>query len=428
MLSQSKLSLNEIFWHGVIFFAVAFTALEAPFSFTFTTRIQQWQLWSDALIASIFITDFIYQIRNLIKRKTRTNLNKKDKALLGLNFLVDILSCIPFDIIVYSFNLHESYQVLSLVRLFRLVRIFKIFSIMGHFSIIPPFVRITSLAVGAVVALHWIACGWIIIYPTQDADITTYYIKSLYWATTTLTTIGYGDITPTTNAGRLYTMATMILGVGVYGFVIGNVARAMSQADRHKEHSKEKVTDLANFMKHYSIPERLQNAAFSYYNHLITKRLTENDSTIISDLPQALQQELQTYMNMKLIGSVPVFKHCSIACLKDVASALERKYYSPGQTIIQIGEQGQEMYIIGHGIVEVILKDGNIVASLHEGQCFGEAALLKETTRNASVRAQQYCDLYKLNKEDFLTIVEKHPDLLENMKKVTSKRSSDRKR
>ncbi len=428
MLSQSKLSLNEIFWHGVIFFAVAFTALEAPFSFTFGTRIQQWQLWSDALIASIFISDMIYQIRGLVKNRSKRPISKKEKVFWAFSFCIDIISCIPFDIVVYSFNIHGHFQMLSLVRLFRLVRIFKIFSIMGSFAIIPPFVRITSLALGAVVALHWIACGWILIYPTTDADITNYYIKSLYWATTTLTTIGYGDITPTTNAGRLYTMITMILGVGVYGFVIGNVARAMSQADRHKEHSKEKVTDLANFMRYYSIPERLQTAAFSYYNHLITKRLTENDSTIISDLPQALQQELQTYMNMKLIGTVPVFKHCSIACLKDVASALERKYYSPGQTIIQIGEVGQEMYIIGHGIVEVILKDGNIVASLHEGQCFGEAALLKETTRNASVRAQQYCDLYKLKKEDFLTIIEKHPDLLENMRKVTSKRSSDRRK
>ena len=84
------------------------------------------------------------------------------------------------------------------------------------------------------------------------------------------------------------------------------------------------------------------------------------------------------------------------------------------------------MFIIGHGVVEVILKDGNIVASLHEGQFFGEAALLKQTTRNANVRAQTYCDLYKLKKEDFLHIIEKYPELLESMQKVTKKRSSDR--
>jgi voltage-gated potassium channel len=428
MLAQTKLTWKELLWHGVIFFAVAFTAFEAPFSFTFATRIQQWQLWSDSLISLVFISDVLYRLRSIYKKKSAIPTNKQDKLMWYLFLLIDIIAAIPFDMIAYHYNLGGHFQVLSLIRLFRLVRLFKIFSLMGHLTIVPPAIKISSIAVGALITLHWIACGWILIYPTTNLDITSYYIKSLYWATATLTTIGYGDITPTTNAGRLYTMIVMILGVGVYGFVIGYVARTMSQSDRHKEYSKEKVTDLANFMRYYNIPERLQSAAFSYYNHLITKRLTENDSTIISDLPQALQQELQTYMNMKLIGTVPVFKHCSIACLKDVASALERKYYSPGQTVIQIGEVGQEMYIIGHGIVEVILKDGNAVASLHEGQCFGEAALLKETMRNASVRAQQYCDLYKLKKEDFLEIIKKHPDLLENMQKITSKRSTDRRK
>jgi len=85
------------------------------------------------------------------------------------------------------------------------------------------------------------------------------------------------------------------------------------------------------------------------------------------------------------------------------------------------------MYIIAHGIVEVILSDGNVVASLHEGQFFGEAALLKETKRNANVRAQNYCDVYKLEKNDFLKIIENHPDLLESIESVSSRRASDRK-
>ena len=73
-----------------------------------------------------------------------------------------------------------------------------------------------------------------------------------------------------------------------------------------------------------------------------------------------------------------------------------------------------------------ILKDGNVVASLHEGQFFGEQALLEETTRNASVRAQTYCDLYKLEKKDFVEIISRHPDLLDNMRKTMHKRSSDK--
>jgi voltage-gated potassium channel len=161
---------------------------------------------------------------------------------------------------------------------------------------------------------------------------------------------------------------------------------------------------------------------------MYSKRLSDNDTKIISELPQALKVELQVYMNMKLIRNLPVFKFCTQACLKEVASALEQKFYGPGDTIIRIGEIGDEMFVIGHGVVDVILEDGSIVAQLHEGQFFGEAALLKETTRNANVRASTYTDLYRLSKDDFLRIIENHPDLLENLQNVSAKRASDRKK
>jgi voltage-gated potassium channel len=218
----------------------------------------------------------------------------------------------------------------------------------------------------------------------------------------------------------------MILGVGVYGVVIGNVTRMISMADRYKEQSREKLQDLSTFMKHYSIPEKLQYAVFSYYNHLLEKRLSDNDTKIISDLPHALQAELQTYMNMKLIGGVPAFKLCTHNCLKEISASLKQSYYSPGQKIINQGDIGNEMFIIGHGTLDVYLEKNKVIASLNEGQFFGEAALLEETKRNANVRARTYCDLYTLDKEDFIRIIKRYPELLESVKQVMQKRSSYR--
>lgn len=428
LLTQSKLSSKELAWCALIFLAIAFTALEATFSFTFHTNLQIWQVWSDVVISVIFIADTVYNFRQ--RRKTipgefgEVESNIKWYITMG----IDVFACIPFDLIAYSMNLAGTFEFFAIARILRLSRIFKFIKILTLLDAYSKIIRYSTMFILSLVGVHWIACGWVLIYPTEAKDITTYYIKSLYWATATLTTIGYGDITPTTNGGRLYTMVIMILGVGVYGVVIANVARAFQQADRYKEKSKQKLNDLHNFMKYYNIPDRVQQNAYSYLQHIVNKRLTDNDSNIISDLPHALQHELQIFMKMKFISNVAVFKKCSLSCLKAVASKLEQVYYSPGQTVIQVGEQGDEMYIIGHGSVEVILKDGNIVASLHEGQFFGEAALLKEIIRNANIRAQNYCDLYKLKKADFLEIIESHPELLEKLEVVTFKRSSDRRK
>ena len=211
----------------------------------------------------------------------------------------------------------------------------------------------------------------------------------------------------------------MILGVGFYGIVIGKVSQMISEDNRYKEKSREKIQDLTLFMRHYHVPRKVQREALSYYNNLLAKRLSDNDHKIISELPQALQSELQTYMNMKLISTLTVFKNCSHNCLKQVANHLQQKSYSPGDRIIEYGEIGNEMFIINHGSVDIRTEKGGLIVSLGEGKFFGETALLQEAPRNANVIASTYCDLYKLEKDDFLTIIQRFPELLKNMETVT---------
>ena len=264
------------------------------------------------------------------------------------------------------------------------------------------------------------------VHPIGGEDMVTIYNKATYWAVTTLTTIGYGDITPNSNTSRLYTMVIMVLGLGVYGIVIGNVTKMIYMNDRHKEHAREKISDLSMMMKHYSIPLKVQRDVFSYYNLLFTKRLTENDALIISELPRALKDELQVHMNIKLIQAVSLFQTCTIECLKEIAANLEPMSFSPGEKIISKGEMGQEMFIIYHGNVETRGESGQVMRSYSDGQAFGQIALLQETTRTYDVRATTYSDLFKLNKETFLNIIEKNPNLLKTLEKSMKKRSGDR--
>lgn len=420
---KKHLSTKEFFWIAIVFWSACFTAMEAPFSFAFKTKIQSWQVISDLLISALFIADFIYHLRERKKVSKETHVKQtiQDKIMIG----VDLFSCIPFDVISALIGHTEIFTIL---RLFRLIRIVKIFYLIENITIVPTIFRVQAISIFFFTVVNWIACGWILIYPKpEDLDITTYYIRSFYWALTTLTTIGYGDITPKDNIGMIYTCFIMIIGVGMYGVVIGNITRMMALADRHKEQSREKMSDLLMFMKHYKIPENLQHSAIAHYNHLFSKRLSENDDKIIADLPHALQQEMQIYMKIKLISAIQIFANCPKDCLKEVAQSLEQIYSSPGEMIIKIGDLGNEMFIISHGSVDVVLENGERVATLHDGQIFGEVALIKETKRTANVQSNVYCDLYKLTAERFNSITKKYPILLENIEKTTSRRTSDKK-
>ena len=72
------------------------------------------------------------------------------------------------------------------------------------------------------------------------------------------------------------------------------------------------------------------------------------------------------------------------------------------------------MYIINHGKVDVRSGDESLIV-LDDGMFFGEQALIKHTTRNADVISLSYCDLYILEKDDFMNLIERFPELIKNM-------------
>ena len=424
MITQYKLSRNEIIWHIVVICTIVYTIGEAPFSWTFKVFPSTVQIAIDAIIAVIFIVDsvqYVSHIKNGFKYKKNNNkMNLEQITKLSIN----IVGSLPFDLICVAFGLPLWMKMFKMIRFFRLIRTFKIFSVVGNLTVIPMAVKLVIFGVSAMMAIHIISCFWTIVEPLHLKESNTVrYINSLYWAITTLSTVSYGDVTPSTNISKLFTMFIMVTGVGMYGLVIGNVAQLISEANRYKEKSREKIEDLTTFMKHYQVPRKVQLETLSYYNNMLDKRLSDNDYQIISDLPQALQEELTTYMNIKLINSLSLFKNCSKFCLKEVAMSLEKKSYSPGQFIIKTGEIGSEMFIINHGVVDVKIED-KVLTTLSDGKFFGEKALLEEATRNADIVAASYCDVYKLKKEDFLRIIARYPELLRNMEGVIQLREA----
>jgi hypothetical protein len=418
-------------WLGVLFVAIVWTAFEAPVSFVMDYKVEEHDLWWDSFFCSIFFIDVYLRLTNKLKLPNHSkimDIGEQEKPetpyYKSLWLPIDIFTSLPFDVIVSLLGLSFPAKVLSVLRLCRIIRVVKLRSLLGIIDFLPKTVKVALAVSGVMLAIHWIACGWMLINPRPDLDPYSYYNVSLYWAVTTLTTVGYGDITPQTNLGRLYTMGVMMIGVASYGIIIGNFSRMIMMADKYKEERKEKMNNLHQFMRYYNIPASLQRQVFSYYNHLLTKNISDQDQQVVSDLPQALQNELQTFMKIKLIRQVHIFKDCTTPCLQMIAKRLEQTFHSPNEYIIKKGDVGEEMFIIGHGEVEVWVGE-KVVAELKAGQFFGEIALLEDTIRTADIKAKAYCDLYTFKKEDFLEVIDKYPDLGEKFKQIYRKRKSD---
>ena len=113
-------------------------------------------------------------------------------------------------------------------------------------------------------------------------------------------------------------------------------------------------------------------------------------------------------INRAVLEKVPLFADTSSVFLHGLALVLKPAVFAAGDLIVTKGEPGAEMYFVARGEVEVL--DGErVLSTLGEGNFFGEKSLLLAEPRSASVRARSQCDVYVLDKSDFIKVLKDHP-------------------
>jgi hypothetical protein len=149
-------------------------------------------------------------------------------------------------------------RLLRLPRLYRLLRISRVIKMFKHYknseliekiseylSLKHSVLRLCGSFVTIIVLIHIISCfwyyssriekfhpeTWVVRNGYVDKDIGTIYIASIYWAITTISTVGYGDISATTNLEKLISIIWMMFGLYFFSFTIGSLASMLGNID-----------------------------------------------------------------------------------------------------------------------------------------------------------------------------------------------------
>ena len=421
-----------VIWHLMILGALGYGLVFATSDMVFNFGLSPVYAAAEAFFSTLFFADMFVSAKYFFPRQA--NLETGEKPYRQTVWIgIDFLGAIPIELLLYFGGGIVPVALIRAMRIFRLVRFAKAYRAIQEIRKSVFFLNLhNAVKLGLVLTLvlffaHILACGWIMLNPLPAGDaIIDHYVKCFYFIMTTLTTIGYGDITPQTTVARLYTIVIQLMGVAVFGVVIGQISKLIMAQNKHEEAQKEKKNDMILLLNHYGVPSNLQKQVFAYHHHLSEKHLTDNDGALIGELPEALQEEIRLYMKLKLLHGMALFQQLSEACLRDVALTLKKRHFSPHDMIIHKGDPARELFVIGHGTVNVLAPDRKIIVSLNKGQFFGEVALLKDCTRTTDVEAANYCDLYTFEKEDFLRIIKTHPDLQEKIQTTFNRRYSDK--
>lgn len=191
----------------------------------------------DNVCVTIFIIDYFLRV-------ITADLKKKKGVISFFIYpftpmaIIDLLSILPSITI-----LNNGFKLLKIFRLMRTFRIFRIFKAVRYSKNILLIIKVLkrqkdSLLVVLGLALGYVMVSALIIFNVEPQTFDTFF-DAIYWATVSLTTMGYGDIYPVSMAGQVITMLSAILGIAIVALPASIITTGyMEEINEQKKENK----------------------------------------------------------------------------------------------------------------------------------------------------------------------------------------------
>ena len=167
---------------------------------------------ADKVTVAIFIIDYILRWMTADYKFEKKSISSFLRYPISFMAIIDLISILPS----LSF-VNSGFKLLRVLRMIRAMRVFRVFKAMRYsrsFEIIGNVLRSSKDSLVAVCALAggYILVSALVIFNVEPDSFNSFF-DAIYWATVSLTTVGYGDIYPVSTLGRIITMVSSIFGM-----------------------------------------------------------------------------------------------------------------------------------------------------------------------------------------------------------------------
>jgi voltage-gated potassium channel len=281
--------------------------------------------------------------------------------------IIDLLAVLPFWIEPLFPNTIRTLVLFGIIRFFKLARYLAAMR-----SLLNALYNERRALLGSLVILLgatlFFATVMHLIERNAQPDRFGNIPDAMWWAIVTLCTVGYGDVVPVTQFGKLVAGVAIIVGLMIIALPIAVVASAFSEEVRRRD-------------------------------FIVT---------------------------WGMVARVPLFAELGASDIADILRLLRAQVIEAGRIIVRRGEPATCMYFIAAGEVEVELPKERV--KLGVGQFFGEIALLRRSNRSATVTAATRTSLLALDAHDFHSLMEREPRIAQHINEVARSRGGSTER
>uniref|UniRef100_A0A3P9IWA7 Potassium voltage-gated channel, subfamily H (eag-related), member 6a n=1 Tax=Oryzias latipes TaxID=8090 RepID=A0A3P9IWA7_ORYLA len=382
-------------------------------------------------------------------------------------FLIDIVAAIPFDLLLFRSGSQAEPQtqttLIGLLKTARLLRLVRVARKLDRYSEYGAAVLFLLMCTFALIA-HWLACIWYAIgnmertgsarvggmkigwldnladqigkeYNDSDTSsgpsIEDKYVTALYFTFSSLTSVGFGNVSPNTNPEKIFSICVMLIGSLMYASIFGNVSAIIQRLYSGTARYHTQMLRIKEFIRFHQIPGGLRQRLEEYFQHAWSYTNGIDMNAVLKGFPECLQADICLHLNRSLLHNCSAFHGANKGCLRALAMRFRTTHAPPGDTLVHSGDILTALYFISRGSIE-ILRDDVVVAILGKNDIFGEPISLygRPSKSSADVRALTYCDLHKILRDDLLEVLDMYPDFADmfwnNLEITFNLRDADR--
>ena len=435
-------------WDLLIAILILYSAIITPYEIAFSDSNKS--SWFEILIDIFLAIDIVLTFfsaytdeeENLVK-----NHKKIIKKYLKSWFIIDIISVLPLNNLFKNGKYSGLTKISKLPKLYRLIKLTKLLrmtkmSSKGNLNRVTKFFmeklkinanveRLFFFVLTFLLMNHLCACFWYFMAKIEDFSPDSWvvrlgymdnsnlelYIISFYWTLTTVTTVGYGDITAGTTIERIYNLFIMSFGVLLYSFAIGSLSSIVSTLDQKSEEMNQKLQILSSIKKEFNLEQGIYDKVRKVIKYDLSRN-QKDKMVFLQELPNKLRIELSQIMHDKVIQNFYFFRDQPSDFFAYVAPLLKPVKFSKNDYLYKCQDMIDEMYFVAKGTVIFCLDKRygeKEIREIKKNNNFGEIemCLNEKLSFNIKIKSRN-CELFVLKKNDFLRLSVNFKEFIES--------------
>ena len=352
-------------------------------------------------------------------------------GLFPVNPLIIQLSGVQYGTVGFNNTNYITWRCIRLLKIFKTRKIFK--KLENCLLLLKRDLEFVNLARSSLlifIIVHLSACLWNLLGEIElldswlDVERNRYdsllnkYAQSIYFSLTVLLTAGYGNISGNNTQERSVLVIWMFFGVIVYAYIIGSLANILGKLTQTTTSKNERELFYNNYAKTFDIPYQLLDQVLmtigtQYSSNTAWIQVAETNK-ILAELPKSLYADICTHVYRDLIEKIDFFQDKPKHFLVRILPALKPTNFNYGDEVYSHGDPSTEVFFVHKGRVTSTCHDRTGKLRSHifvEGSYFGERDIIYKRARASTAFAETKVTLWKLNRREFLAIMDEFPDI-----------------